>query len=128
MNPNLNLQDQIVRDRQQQLRAEAEDWRLLNEGSEEVIEAKPAYGPLLARAGAILSEIGDQLQDRYGQAMDVTPVDRNTIGRSPLLIKKGRGEVATSFLILDLAIHRIGHLHLGRHGELSRFNRCTTAH
>ncbi len=83
MNPNLDLQDRIIRDRQHQLRAEAADWRLLNEEQTDSKESKPIYGPFLAQAGAILSEIGKQLQDRYGQAMDVSPLIEPPSGEVP---------------------------------------------
>jgi hypothetical protein len=45
---------------------QAEQWRLAQEANHGG-KSQPIYGPTLAQAGAILVEIGKQLQERYGQ-------------------------------------------------------------
>ena len=82
MNPNLELHDRLVRDHHRKLRAEADDWRMLQSEEQEVPNT-PVYGPLLARAGAVLSDLGEQLQQRYGDAMDVAPLTESPSGEVP---------------------------------------------
>lgn len=56
--------------RQQQIQAEAEKHRLA-QGHTEPTETTPPYAPLLAKAGERLVEFGHQLQERYGQAVEI---------------------------------------------------------
>lgn len=73
-----------VSTRQQQLRAEAEHNRLVQEAQphDETITTDdprtPIYAPLLARAGETLVELGQQLQQRYGEFEPYGPKLRTT--------------------------------------------------
>lgn len=49
---------------QQKMKEDAENQRLINETRQNK-PAHPGYAPLLVKVGEVLSEIGDNLQERY---------------------------------------------------------------
>jgi hypothetical protein len=59
---------QYVRSRQQELIHQAEQWRLAQQVNGNGNKREPVYGPVLARAGRLLIEIGSILLRRYDRA------------------------------------------------------------
>ena len=64
---------------QEQLRHEAEQARMANTYRDD--NHTPIYGPVLARTGKMMVNIGKRLQDRYGEAMDELTAPVNDGGK-----------------------------------------------
>jgi len=64
MNDHYRNQQTILNDRQGRLREEAHQAQL---AAALVPASRPLYGAALARTGKLMSDMGNQLQTRYGQ-------------------------------------------------------------
>ncbi len=72
-------QQTIARDNQRRLREESRQHQLTQEAREHSSRA-PFYGPVLVRAGAGLVRIGEILQKRYSETIELTaPVSDSCI-------------------------------------------------